>query len=494
MAIEQFNAEKIITKITIPKTKILITLIVTTILITGMIFMSSPQVFAHKIDTELNFVLSDNSVYEGTDVLMTGTVTTIDTPAGGGPNNPAHMAENPVNVGTGKIEQGYNFDESLASVCPAHHYHDISSTTPVDGDFTKLFDTTGLGGQTLVFRAHYTTSGGPHGTATFSGTDCTSLEITAGGDPIEVEKTWTHTDYNWDPVCDISLGVPGFVNPADGMCYSEDTFVNDIGFRPANINNVEDDVLADTFSQDSDDKYLVGSNVHPTKDEFQNTQPGAFYALTTIDVQADVDGLTVWENYDDCIDQGVLPAGADDLMDLKLLAPADKPSRAVKIAIADSSRDVTEITDEIYDGIGGEITSIDNNSAHVDILREIPAGSTVYVLVKFQDDLKGYDTGDGFFDGMCDNNEMVSELVEEPDDVYTPDFSDLANAALRIGNDYDGDTITNNQDNCPLDANLDQADTDSDGAGDVCDVCEGDDFADKDNDGLLCFEDPDDNP
>jgi len=104
------------------------------------------------------------------------------------------------------------------------------------------------------------------------------------------------------------------------------------------------------------------------------------------------------------------------------------------VAIADPDGDVTEITDEIYDGVGGEISSIDNDSAHVDILRDIPVGSTVYVLVKFQDDLKGVDTEDGIFDAMCDNSEWVHALDEVDPDTFESVFEAHADAALRISN------------------------------------------------------------
>ena len=56
-------------------------------------------------------------------------------------------------------------------------------------------------------------------------------------------------------------------------------------------------------------------------------------------------------------------------------------------------------------------------------------------------------------------------------------------APTPVDNDLDNDTIVNAQDNCPNDANADQADNDNDGIGDLCDD-------DDDNDGIL---DEDDN-
>ncbi len=246
-----------------------------------------------------------------------------------------------------------------------------------------------------------------------------TCEPTEPREPIAVEKTWTHTDYNWGLVCDDPLATVD-----DDRCVLADG--TDVGpARQANINIPGDDVLADPLDQDANDKYKAFAQVH-NNNKFQNTNPGAFYALTTIDVLSDVDGLTVWENYGDCTDQN--PAQGPDAMDIKFVSKKD--TRNVKVAIADPDGDVTEITGEIYNGIGGAITSIDDDSAHVDVLRDIPAGSMVYVLVKFQDDLKGFDTGDGNFDAMCDNNEIVDVLDENGDTV----FSTQADAALRISN------------------------------------------------------------
>ena len=241
------------------------------------------------------------------------------------------------------------------------------------------------------------------------GTVVFTLEKTA----IEVEKSWTHTDYNWDPVCD------GIEN-ATGCFTLDGTSILDL--RPANINATtypEDDVLADPLSLDSNGNYTAFAQVHKN-DKFSNTNPGAFYALTTMVTTASLSSVTVIENYSDCT------IGVDHMLNLH---NDKKLDRSVKVAIADPNGDVTEITGELYDGVNGSISPISTSSATVNIDREIDAGSTVYVLVKFQDDLKGFDTGNGIFDDMCHNTETVIA------NIGGDDFSGVvAEADLRITN------------------------------------------------------------
>lgn len=58
---------------------------------------------------------------------------------------------------------------------------------------------------------------------------------------------------------------------------------------------------------------------------------------------------------------------------------------------------------------------------------------------------------------------------------------------LVSGNDYDGDGITDDQDNCPCVSNTDQSDADGDNVGDVCDNClqkQNPDQKDADRDGV----------
>ncbi len=217
-------------------------------------------------------------------------------------------------------------------------------------------------------------------------------------DDVEAEKTWTKTDYNWDPICTL-------VDPITLDC---------LATRPANINNngevgdpnfpADDDVLADTLPIIAD-KHQV--QAHANKNKFQNTNPGAFYALTTVDVISDLpagsDALKVWELYADCTNPDGDIATTTDGM-LKFVSKKD--TRNVKVAIADPDGNVTELTDDLYDGIGGSIVA-NINSAHVDLNGPIPAGSTVYVLVKFNDNLKGAAAPGNVFMDMCLNSERV---------------------------------------------------------------------------------------
>ena len=61
-------------------------------------------------------------------------------------------------------------------------------------------------------------------------------------------------------------------------------------------------------------------------------------------------------------------------------------------------------------------------------------------------------------------------------------------AARHLFIDADGDEISDLEDNCRYSPNVDQADADSDGRGDVCDICPNDfdpEPIDNDRDGIL---------
>lgn len=208
-------------------------------------------------------------------------------------------------------------------------------------------------------------------------------------DSFDAVKLWTHTDYNWDQRCD------GYLNTTSSICQDSMTNSTDIGFRPANI-NLDSDVLADPLDQDSNGNYTAFAQVH--KNKFQNTNPGAFYALTTVEIETNLDSLTVDELYSACTDNG----------DGILQFVSKKIDRNVKVAVADPNGDVTELTDDLYDGIGGSIVAdIDDANIIIDDSDNLTAGSTVYVLVKFQDNSKNIDVINGKVEVSCDNTEEV---------------------------------------------------------------------------------------
>jgi len=96
-------------------------------------------------------------------------------------------------------------------------------------------------------------------------------------------------------------------------------------------------------------------------------------------------------------------------------------------------------------------SSADGNGAVLDVLKI----SNVDLLVGFT--LQGQVTA--FFDG-ADPTPTGSELAFQVFAAQAPDFPDA-----------DGDGVDDGSDNCPNDANSDQADDDSDNLGDVCDNC-----------------------
>jgi len=89
-------------------------------------------------------------------------------------------------------------------------------------------------------------------------------------------------------------------------------------------------------------------------------------------------------------------------------------------------------------------------------------------------------------DGIC----SVSPLCLVYDD-GTNDDEDWNNGCDTNPYDYDGDGFCVGADNCTQDYNPDQADSDGDGIGDVCDICPYDKDNDADHDGFCGNIDPD---
>ncbi len=118
--------------------------------------------------------------------------------------------------------------------------------------------------------------------------------------------------------------------------------------------------------------------------------------------------------------------------------------------------------------------------------------------------LKASNTGadDGFGDSVgVSGDTVVVGAYQERSNATGVNGNQGDNSATEAGAAYvfvfdgDGDGIADGADNCPTTANTDQADANSDGVGDVCDLCNGDDASgDTDGDGVCDSDDecPDD--
>jgi hypothetical protein len=70
-------------------------------------------------------------------------------------------------------------------------------------------------------------------------------------------------------------------------------------------------------------------------------------------------------------------------------------------------------------------------------------------------------------------DQQPDEDLDELGDVCDPcPFDDTNTCSHAVANDFDADGVPNGIDNCPYDANPDQADADQDNHGDICDGCD----------------------
>lgn len=131
-----------------------------------MLLLTSGPALAHKNNTSTAIGLSANPVTAGTPVTITATVTYTGTAGSGSPTGHGTIpsAGTPVVGDTVQIQELQLFGVGVACGTAGASYVSIDSDpTDGSGQLSTTFDTTGLGGSTICFRAHHPDSGGAHG-------------------------------------------------------------------------------------------------------------------------------------------------------------------------------------------------------------------------------------------------------------------------------------------------------------------------------------------
>jgi hypothetical protein len=139
---------------------------------------------------------------EGIPVTIIGTVLYDGTQANGNASGHTYYPVNgaPITSGLIQIEQLFLNGNPVACGTPGSTYVNIGQGSPSGGQFNVNFDTTGLGGQTIGFRAHHPATAGSHGDSqTMS--SCFNLEIILALDPLPDGTTsYTQGFYGASPI------------------------------------------------------------------------------------------------------------------------------------------------------------------------------------------------------------------------------------------------------------------------------------------------------
>ncbi len=166
------------------------------------------------------------------------------------------------------------------------------------------------------------------------------------------------------------------------------------------------------------------------------------------------------------------------------------------VFLSDDPRKITRVSGgtSVLPTWGGTVPLGYGDGEYFGSTTSIPAGNTSGDVIGFAAIIGGpagrsvlelpvdYVSGDPLSATMVLPGKTVADLG-----IVDTEYEFLGDQMIRIGAgnpDSDGDGVNDDVDNCPDDANADQADGDGDGVGDACDLCEGDDAAgDTDGDG-----------
>jgi len=160
--------------------------------------------------------------------------------------------------------------------------------------------------------------------------------------------------------------------------YDQDECVE---YRLPNI-YLDDDIFAELLAQNAAGEFVLLGKQLKKKTVIT---PGQYIAVSNIEITQDQDVL-VREDFSDCLDIGTVN-------------PFKAPG-GVQVVLVDASGDVYDIVGDLVNGNGG---SIDLQPTYADVYVEnVPAGSTLRVMVKFQplDEL-------GMIGRSCTNYEIL---------------------------------------------------------------------------------------
>lgn len=142
--------------------------------------LGSGNALAHKEGVDLSISLDPNPATDGTSVDITGTLLYTGTRGAGSATGHGDLAneDDPVQGETVKIEQRQLDGVGVSCATVGAAFVEIfSNTTDSNGEVLYAFDTTGLGGNTIGFRAHHAAEGGSHGSEQAQ-SPCVDLVIT----------------------------------------------------------------------------------------------------------------------------------------------------------------------------------------------------------------------------------------------------------------------------------------------------------------------------
>jgi hypothetical protein len=167
------------------------------------LILNTSSAWAHKNNTKATMSFSDNPAIDGTLVTITGTVVydgTQDNGSSAGHSN-YPSSGTPITAGLIQIDQLRLNGNPVACGTASAAFINIAQGSPNgSGNFSTLFSTMGLGGQTIGFRAHHPATAGSHGDSETK-SDCFDLQIILALDPLpDGTRSYTQGFYGASPV------------------------------------------------------------------------------------------------------------------------------------------------------------------------------------------------------------------------------------------------------------------------------------------------------